>query len=1714
MKTKLFNRLRSITLSCVMVFLLSFPSFSQVSNDNTVNYRVETVSFQYNDCEVSPLGIGTGITLATPVAFKVNSDCITNLTLPPTLPINFSDSEAIISQNNQNINTNYELELSSWANTADIPSTPCGFDRIRVDLSLGLGLAYGVLSDGCLREEVAYRSRIINTPGTWHSFSENVGPNTINFRQVWRYTNGDTGSSALDFGNFVNGTSKSHANSNRSISIGSITNKGYSNKFSGIASLNNSTDVVYKFTIGAAASNYRVEIDTDNSSTNFDSEIHLLNSNRTQVIARDDDGGTGLRSKLVTNLSPGTYFVVVEGAGNNSAEGDFVLRIQTASISPTPGSISQPSPAVFCSGSQLPAIQSNVNGGTNPSANANVSYKWFKRVGNASNFSVIPGAIGATLTAAQAGTMSGESVTFTRSTVLGSQESITTNNVTFTSTDQIGVMRLSSNTPRCAGQDGEFYIESESGTSDAGVIINYNINGSAANVTLDANGRATIVDPGLTASSTLTLVSSEDGGCTEPLTISEEIELFTTPMVLACGSSISGNNANGTTVANRYSGTYRNSPYPLHLAPGREDIYQFEVLGTTENVRISLTGLTDDLDLFLVSDCNILDFIEGSGNVDSEDEFIDINLPVGTYYVIVDADAISKTSPYTLTLESCGITSICDNIIDVACFETLIGEDNNTPFYFDCFSTTYNSTVYKIEPENSGTMNFNVTNSTTTQQLYLYDQFCDAGNCNTILTSTDILNPSLSFNVVGGTCYYLEVFGGSSPGTYDIEFDCPVTCPCATGVDYVEVVADGDVCIGNTGTYTIQPALGASVTPNGIVSYSLNGGATQTVSLDAAGMATISDTPGVVGNPGSTIVLSEIEVGPCSIQLDSEAEFNANGFPTSFTTSSNGPICSGSDTGFHTIQGNPGTSNPTPFANVSYRISFFGQTPPMPDIFGTVKLDETGYAEIPVPPTQAAVPSSIMTILSSEVNGCVTLGGGTGSITTYDPADEVTITANPTYCPGSDVVFTVTGTPGHIVEYDDTNNGSLPNGSGNANTNFIVLDGAGNGTITVANPTGDARVDIYTVIINPFGSNNNTFPFCKLFYEQGEKFAVSQRTEIGVVEIVNADLDICETESTFWALSAPGVFTPNGSIAYTLNGVAGTHIVGDAIIEPIFDTDPVPGLSTLTLNSIESNGCIINLSSSLTKTVVPQFQDVIVTAEDAQICAGETAVYNITPAPGASPNPAGTIFVYTLDNVNFITEALDANGEATISFPNQTTSSTMTLTDLSSGPTSACLLQLDSGASVDVIPFATPVSVAVESDICSDGIAEFRINPDPTPSPGASLSYTLDGEASTLVLDENGVGSIFVADESGMANDHTIVLNSISYFDCSIPLTATATLTCNVPCYEFQTRNFLEEEVVVYQVEGFIESTSTICAPAGGGTADVSYLAGTSVDLEPGFTVEPGCIFLADIDPCIAECPCGLVSSPRGSADVPNDVLRWKVNEDATCITDLESDQLNATADIEIDVKGYVTGSSGPVFADLSMRIDGSTDRIELENVVISTGQSAVQLGIYTSDNGDAYLVQMELNYLGTIVDATVVMSPWCITPPETACPTLGRTALAEAPNDILEFVLLEDPYCLIGIDNASNNEIPQISVDVKNFVGGNTDIVEVEVNFVSPTSGGAAGHIVNMVSGAGVTNIPTFVYTTSNGVVYDVMVSLEYEFLPAARDADLVEVIIFVTPQ
>ncbi|WP_341228304.1 PPC domain-containing protein [uncultured Arcticibacterium sp.] len=222
------------------------------------------------------------------------------------------------------------------------------------------------------------RTPFYDPAAEWTEFEETNSSNSTKhkIKHTWRYTKGDK-TNPLDFGTISSGT-RYHTNHNRSKPSGAGTYLGYNNDWSG-GSFRSANDVTYKFTI---TSSKKVTISTDYSTTNSgmdDSFISLVNSSGT-VLEDDDQGGTSYAntSKIVKDLCPGTYTVVVEG-WYSSTEGAFSLSVGVADISVTAGSIvnsvENDSHLWLCPGETIPPV-TNVSSAS--STVGSVTYKWYR----------------------------------------------------------------------------------------------------------------------------------------------------------------------------------------------------------------------------------------------------------------------------------------------------------------------------------------------------------------------------------------------------------------------------------------------------------------------------------------------------------------------------------------------------------------------------------------------------------------------------------------------------------------------------------------------------------------------------------------------------------------------------------------------------------------------------------------------------------------------------------------------------------------------------------------------------------------------------------------------------------------------------------------------------------------------------------------------------------------------------------------------------------------------------------------------------------------------------------------------------------------------------------------------------------------------------------------------------------------------------------------
>jgi hypothetical protein len=1386
----------------------------------------------------------------------------------------------------------------------------------------------------------------------------------INLRTIWRYSNGDNFASALDFGT-LNSNLKSHINSNREAPSGIPSSKGYTNHIGGPIS-----DVIYKFKV-PSGNPRAITITTDYPETDYDSLLRLYDSNETSI-AFDDDGGTGLTSKIDRVLAPGTYYVVVEGVGS-IPRGKFKVSVDANAIYLTPGSINIPSELGFCYGADLPGITNNTPGSLGMASDVPVTYKWFIKVGSGS-FLVIPGATGQNLTAAQSRGIGSVDRQFYRVARVGSIQSLPSNTITFTSQVNFGVVNIDSNNgPLCSGSDAVYMLASENGSSDAGALVSYTLDGVAGSGSLDSNGELTITSTGITTASTLDLIDISLNGCSLSLTASETVEIIPAPTSIACGQTINGNNSNGSDVILNYDGGDEWS--------GKEDIYEFTVLSNNMPVEIDLTGMdsNDDLDLILIDVCEP-SIVHSASTEYYTDEHISVTLPAGNYYLVVDGYRDTDESAYTLTLESCGVQAACDAIIDLECFETISDDNTGNSLFYNSCSTTYLSKLYKITPEVSGTMTLDLTGLSADLDLLLYDDICNTSCAHLAISQLGgSASEQIVYNsIVGGTTYYILVreFNGAE-STFNLEVDCPAGCACTTSVDYVEAVSNGEVCIGSTGSYLIQPVTGGNTSPGATVTYSLNGGSNQTVVLDGAGMATISDTPSSVGNPASTIALSKIEFSTCNIVLDTDAEFAANGFPTSFSVVSNNGLACVGGTGIYTITGSPGVTDPTPYAEVRYTLSVDG----LPTVMDTIKLDAAGLGVVEVPNLPlGGSPGSSISLTSAVINGC-TIGLSNGnSIVAWDYAQPVTIVPAPKdICPGDDAVFALSGRADDWVIFDTTNNGSLP-----ATPDSIQLDGTGNATITITSPSNDVRIDVYTVMFSPF--DNSFYAPCRVEYAYGDNFAEVEIAQIGTLAVTPEAANICFGENAVFDITVPGgsLASPNGTLNYTLNGSLGSITLDGNGEGQIADIDPGVGSSTVVLNSVSVDldvGDCMTTFSGVTATVTIQAQPHPVTIMgNGPICTDATAIYEIGPATAGMTNPNAIVSFI----VNGITEdnvTLNSSGIAMYTPSGPTTDSSIDLISLESSDL-VCNTAIDDGTNINVFDVPNLVEVVANSPTaCGDSLVSYTIQPvsGGAISKGATVHYEVDGSIVSTVLDTFGIAVVNSVSEFIGSAASTITLTSIENPGCSVALSSTAStdiIDCGDPCYQYMVRNFGVEAANDYQVEGFIEASA--CIGTASNAIDVTYSAGTFIDLQPGFEVSVGSTLECDINPCPVTETCGLVlqQSPTGTGNVPNELLRWDVVEENDCITELAFDISNPTPDVEIDMQGFVSGSSGPFNADLTV-VSASGIGPTTVSIVVPPGNSVHSAGIYVSLTNRAYFVNITFDYDGTaLAQAFIELQP------------------------------------------------------------------------------------------------------------------------------------------
>jgi len=273
--------------------------------------------------------------------------------------------------------------------------------------------------------------------------------------------------------------------------------------------------------------------------------------------------------------------------------------------------------------------------------------------------------------------------------------------------------------------------------------------------------------------------------------VCEDVQGLTcaTPGSLACGASVQGDTTTSPALMTDYDCSF-------FAEPGGEDVYELTGLGVGATATLSLTGLTNDLDLLLFA------VAEGgqcgaAACVDYGDSSIEFAVEAGvTYYAVVETYRADEPDAYTLAL-SC--TAVCDPVcgegqecVDGTCVDLpTLSCDGATPITCDGGVVTGDNTsgsdvveeyscsnwtesgpevVYSFTAPAAGWYSFDlVVGDVIDLDLFVLDSACDPAACLAYGSS------SATFEATAGATYYIVVEGYlGDAGAFDLTPVCNV----------------------------------------------------------------------------------------------------------------------------------------------------------------------------------------------------------------------------------------------------------------------------------------------------------------------------------------------------------------------------------------------------------------------------------------------------------------------------------------------------------------------------------------------------------------------------------------------------------------------------------------------------------------------------------------------------------------------------------------------------------------------------------------------------------------------------------------------------------------------------------------------------------------------------------------------------------------------------
>jgi gliding motility-associated-like protein len=322
------------------------------------------------------------------------------------------------------------------------------------------------------------------------------------------------------------------------------------------------------------------------------------------------------------------------------------------------------------------------------------------------------------------------------------------------------------------------------------------------------------------------------------------------------------------------------------------------------------------------------------------------------------------------------------------------------------------------------------------------------------------------------------------------------------------------VCTGLDAVFTI------SGSPNATVTYTINGGATMTLVLDASGNGIVTIIGMLVD---TTIIVSNIALNGCDIVVNDSETVIIDPVLAVSSLLGNGPICSGEDAVFDVVG--------SPNSIITYSVN--GGVPLI------LNLDTSGIGLITVLGATATVN---INLISLSLSGCsILLTHNETIIVTPTPSITSLTTISP-ICSGENAVFIFEGTPNSTISY--VVNGGVPA--------TVVLDAIGTGVVTVFGSVSDVTLLTTDIVING----------CNMITTDSETVLVTAEPELAIN--TNSNPTICLGTDGSITLTTSNL--PDGS--YTVSYVDGTATSQTETLVVVGNIGTISNLPSGTYNNI------------------------------------------------------------------------------------------------------------------------------------------------------------------------------------------------------------------------------------------------------------------------------------------------------------------------------------------------------------------------------------------------------------------------------------------------------------------------------------------------------------------------------------------------------------------